>query len=137
MFGFMTKRTKPLVIHIDDERDIRDLLLNVLERLDLDSLAAADGPSGIKLVESKKPDLVLCDLRMPGMDGFEVCRAIKKQPEFKAMPLLMLTAFSQLKDVERAMAEGADGYIIKPIDLPKFRLKLCEVLKLELPSFES
>ena len=136
MFEFLKKRSKPLVVHIDDEGDIRDLLYSVLLRLNLDALSAPDGPTGIKLVEEKKPDLVLLDLRMPGMDGFAVCREIKSRAEFKKTPLLMLTAFSQLKDVERAIAVGADGYIIKPIDLPQFRKKLCEVLKMELPQFE-
>lgn len=136
MFEFLKKRTRPLVVHVDDERDIRDLLTSVLERLDIEAHAASDGPTGIKLVQSKKPDLVLLDVGMPGMNGFEVCHAIKRQPEFKATPVLMLTAMSQIKDVERAMAEGADGYVIKPIDLPQFRAKLCDVLKVELPSFE-
>lgn len=136
MFGFGGKREagKKLVLHIDDEPDIRALIRFSLEAIGVEVLSAADGPSGLKLAAKLKPDLVLLDIRMPTIDGFETCASLRKLPSMKGVPILMLTALSQLKDVERAMGEGADGYVIKPVEVPKLREKVAEALGLPAPS---
>ena len=133
MFGFGgAKRdpNKPLVLHIDDEKDLRLMIEAALKPLALEIISAADGPSGIALAEKEKPQLILLDIRMPGMDGFDACRIMKEKPALKAVPILMMTALSQMKDVERAVAQGADGYILKPVEMPKLRQKVAEILKL-------
>jgi DNA-binding response OmpR family regulator len=67
---------------------------------------------------------------MPTLDGFETCSELRKLPSMKGVPILMLTALSQIKDVERAMGQGADGYIVKPVEVPKLREKVSDALKL-------
>ncbi|MDE2144027.1 MAG: response regulator [Elusimicrobia bacterium] len=132
MFGLFggKNRAKPLVLVVDDEEDIRGIITVVLRSMNLDVLSAANGPEGLKLALKEQPDLVLLDIRMPGMDGFDVCRSIKVDKEGNKIPILMVTAMDQHKDVEKALANGADGYIVKPIDNSKFKRKIAEFLKL-------
>lgn len=136
MFGFGGKRdaSKKLVLHVDDEPDIRTLIKLTLETMGLEVLSAPDGPSAIKQARKVKPDLVLLDILMPTLDGFETCAQLRALPAMKGVPILMLTALSQLKDVERAMGQGADGYVLKPIEVPKLRDKVREALKLPKPA---
>ena len=136
MFGFGRKRdaSKKLVLHIDDEPDIRTLIKAALEVTGLEVASAEDGPAGIKMARKERPDVVLLDIRMPTLDGFETLAALRKLPEMKGVPVLMLTALSQLKDVERAMGQGADGYVLKPVEVPKLREKVAEALKMKRPA---
>jgi CheY-like chemotaxis protein len=127
-----SKRT-PLVVHIDDEHDITALIQAALIPLGVEVVYACDGPTGLSVIEKRTPDLVLLDIRMPGVSGLEVCEKIKQNPRFKEIPVLMLTAMTQMKDVETAVSKGADGYVVKPIDLPKLRQRICEMLSLPLP----
>lgn len=131
VFGFGGPKrdpSRPLVVHVDDEPDIRLMIKAALTPLGVDVLSAEDGAAGIKLVDKEKPALVLLDIRMPGVDGFDACRAIKaKSP---GTIVLMLSALSQMKDVEKAVAQGADGYVIKPVEIPALRKKVSEALKL-------
>ena len=129
-FGSPKKRAKPLVLVVDDEDDIRGIITVILRSMNLDVLGAANGPEGLKLALKEHPDLILLDIRMPGMDGFDVCRAIKVDNDAHAIPVVMVTAMDQHKDVEKALANGADGYIVKPLDNAKFRKKVAEFLKL-------
>lgn len=134
MFGFTKERKKPLVLHVDDDREIREIVAVSLIRLDLDVMLAHDGPSGLEMAQRERPDLILLDIRMPGMDGFEVCHSLKNDGKTKAIPVVMLTAMGQVKDVEKAIAYGADAYIQKPIDFAKLRAKLGQFLKLPPPA---
>jgi CheY-like chemotaxis protein len=132
MFGLGPRRdpSKKLVLHIEDERDIRKMIALSLETLGVETMGADDGPEGIKIAKREKPDLILLDVRMPTLDGFETCAELRKVPALAKTPILMLTALSQMKDVERAMAQGADGYLLKPIEVPKLRQKVAQALGL-------
>lgn len=132
MFGLFggKSRAKPLVLVVDDEEDIRGIITVVLRSMNLDVLGAVNGPEGLRLALKEQPDLVILDIRMPGMDGFDVCRGIKVDKDGNKIPVLMVTAMDQHKDVEKALANGADGYIVKPIDNAKFKRKIAEFLKL-------
>lgn len=136
MFGFGKKRdsAKKLVLHIDDEPDIRLMIEAALTPLGVQVFSAEDGVAGLALAKKERPDLILLDILMPGMDGYDTCLALRRLPPLKGTPILMLTALSQMKDVERAMAQGADGYVLKPVEVPKLREKVAEALKLPPPA---
>ena len=130
LFGGKNSRAKPLVLVIDDDDAIREILSDILKAQGLDVIDAPNGNEGVKLALKVLPDMVLLDIRMPMMDGFDVCRAIKSDARGKGIPIIMVTSMDQHKDVEKALANGADGYISKPLDHVKFKRKIAEVLKL-------
>ena len=83
-------------------------------------LEAIDAESGIQLIRDQRPDLVLMDLQLPGMDGLSATKIIKKDPALKDIPIVALTSYAMQGDEERALAAGCTGYIAKPIDTRKF-----------------
>ncbi len=85
----------------------------------LSVLSVSDGAEAVKLAARELPDLILLDVQMPGMDGIEACHRIRQNPKTSSIPILMLTALDQMKDMEKALAWGADGYLTKPIDPEK------------------
>jgi CheY-like chemotaxis protein len=133
LFGGQKNRLKPLVLVVDDDDDIRVILIDILVAMGLDALGASNGSEGLKLALNELPELVLLDIRMPMMDGFDVCRAIKTDAKGKAVTVVMVTSMEQNKDLEKALANGADGYVTKPLDHIKFRNKIAEILKLPPP----
>lgn len=119
-------RARPLVLHVDDEKDIRELVAILLQHFGVDVVSAEGAPEALALVRKDPPDLILLDINMPGVSGFELCRQFKT--DFKAIPILMVTALTQFKDVEKALAAGADGYVTKPFEPLKLKAKLAEHL---------
>lgn len=133
-FGFGDKsRAKPLVMHVDDDKDILGFLYEFLVGMGFDVVSVSNGPEALKLARSNVPDLVILDIRMPGMDGFDVCWQLKNNSKTAHVPVLMMTAMAQMKDVERAMAQGANGYAVKPVDFPTLKAKIQKLLKLPAP----
>ena len=126
LFGPKPRRT--VIVHADDEPDIRLVIQAALAPLGIDVVSAANGEEGLRLVVKEKPDLVLLDILMPGMDGFAVCAALREHPQHKETPIVMLTALSQVKDIERSATVGATGYMIKPVDVSRLRHKIIELL---------
>jgi CheY-like chemotaxis protein len=102
------------VMVIDDEIHIRRLIARMLELADYHVVEAANGPQALQLVRETRPDVITCDIAMPGMNGFQVLEAIKSQPDTAGIPVIMLTAIGQEKDANRAMDLGAADYITKP-----------------------
>jgi CheY-like chemotaxis protein len=102
------------VLIIDDEIHIRRLIAQMLELAGYQVLEAASGSEALHLMEQTRPDVITCDIFMPGMNGFEVLEAIKSEPDTAEIPVIMLTAIGQEKDTARAEALGADDYITKP-----------------------
>lgn len=135
MFGLFSKKNgAPLVLHVDDEQDIRELVAVILERFGLKVVGAEHAKDALELCRSVKPDLILLDIVMPGVDGFDLCRRFKTDAKLKAVPILMVTALDQVKDVEKALSAGANGYITKPFEPPKMRAKIAEFLTLPEPA---
>ncbi len=107
----------PLKILVcDDERHIVRLIQVNLERQGYQVLTAYDGKEGLEKVRSEKPDLLVLDVMMPYMDGFEVLKALRREPETEALPVIMLTAKAQDKDVFEGYHYGADMYLTKPFN---------------------
>jgi twitching motility two-component system response regulator PilG len=105
------------VLVVDDDEPINELVRIVLETRGYQVVSAADGTSALDAVARLRPDLVVLDVMMPGVDGFEVCRRIKEDPATKDTKVVMLSAKSLDVDRHRAEAVGADLYLTKPVKL--------------------
>jgi two-component system alkaline phosphatase synthesis response regulator PhoP/two-component system response regulator VicR len=109
--------SKPLKILVcDDERHIVRLIQVNLERHGYNVVTAYDGKEGLEKIRAEKPNLVVLDVMMPYMDGFEVLKTLRREPEFEALPVIMLTAKAQDKDVFEGYHYGADMYLTKPFN---------------------
>jgi CheY-like chemotaxis protein len=109
-----TTRIRRAVLVIDDEPGILRLVNKILGK-SYDVLSASDGEEGLARAAAELPDLVLLDLNMPGLDGWEVCRRLKADPKLKGIPVVIMTADeSTPEDAERALRLGAHEYLVKP-----------------------
>ena len=104
------------VLAVDDERHIVRLIQVNLERAGYQVSTAFDGAEALKKVESDKPDLIVLDVMMPKMDGFEVLKRLQANPESREIPIVMLTAKAQDADVFRGWASGVSAYLTKPFN---------------------
>jgi DNA-binding response OmpR family regulator len=105
---------KPRVLIVEDEPHIVLSLEFLLQREGYETAAAADGEEGLALVRRLRPDVVLLDIMMPRRNGYEVCQAIKADPELRRIPVIMLSAKAQEVEVLRGLELGATAYIAKP-----------------------
>ncbi|MBA2719022.1 MAG: response regulator [Chloroflexi bacterium] len=109
----------PTVLIVDDEQHIRLLIEQTLEELEDEGVelqTASDGEMALDVVRNHKPELVFLDVMMPKLDGFEVCRAIRSDPELAGTTVVMLTAKGQAYDRDQGLEAGADRYLTKPFD---------------------
>ena len=102
------------VVLAEDDVDIRDLVQIVLEGLDLTVTAVGNGAEALAECRRLKPRLLLLDITMPIMNGLEVCREVRADPDLEDLPVILMTARAQASDVQAGMEAGADTYIIKP-----------------------
>lgn len=110
-----TSSSEGVLLIIDDTPGNVKLLMNFLTRAGFKVLVAKEGEQGIKIVQSLHPDLILLDVMMPEMDGFEVCRVLKSNPETQSIPIIFMTALTDLIDKVRGFQVGAADYITKPV----------------------
>src|SRR5690242_18474270 len=103
------------ILVIEDNPANLELMTYLLQAYKYETLAADDGETGLALAQSERPDVVVCDIQLPRMDGFEVVRRLKLETETRAIPVIAVTAFAMVGDRDRALAAGFDGYIGKPI----------------------
>jgi CheY-like chemotaxis protein len=121
----MTKKT---ILVVEDNRDNLTLILDLLGSLQYETLVAADGAQALKLAKETPPALILLDLSLPLMDGWEVARHLKADETLKAIPIIALTAHAMLGDREKALAAGCDDYVSKPINMRDLAVKLARFL---------
>jgi DNA-binding response OmpR family regulator len=119
------------VLCIDDDRFIRQFLTDTLRAHGFVPLTAPDGPSGIAAATAEHPQLILVDIMMPGMDGFEVCRCLRADPRTAAIPLVILTARADPKLNIQAFKAGADLALTKPVEPDKLMATLRAALSLK------
>jgi DNA-binding response OmpR family regulator len=116
------------VLVVDDDDDMRSLMTLLLQDR-FDVTAAADGAAGLALAKSLRPDLVVLDLLMPKMHGFEVCRLIREDADLKDTKVLISSSKSYQHDVRTTVDEtGADDYIVKPFELEEFKQRVAKLL---------
>jgi two-component system, OmpR family, alkaline phosphatase synthesis response regulator PhoP len=120
---------KGTILIVEDEKDIRELLRHNLEREQYRVLVAESGEEGLKLARRDRPDLVLLDLMLPGMDGLEVCRSLRSDVQTRRIPIVMLTARSEDADVVAGLELGADDYVTKPFQPRVLLARLRSVLR--------
>ena len=109
--------TQKLILVVEDEADVLDLVKYNLTREGFRVITATCGEHGLKAVAQKRPDLVLLDLMLPGVNGLEVCRQLKKDPKTASIPVIMVTAKGEESDVILGLEVGADDYIQKPFSM--------------------
>ena len=102
------------ILIADDNENIRDALTYLLEDEGYELLLAKDGADALRKVRERKPDILFLDIMMPEMNGYDVCRTIKNDPDLKSIYVIMLTAKGQVAEQERGKEVGADEYIVKP-----------------------
>jgi CheY-like chemotaxis protein len=122
---------KNRILIADDNQANCDLLEAYLTGVDCDIQFAADGKETLQKVASFKPDLILLDVMMPKLSGFEVCKRIKDDPATKRIMVLMVTALNELGDIERAVSSGTDDFLSKPINKPEFVKRVETMLRLK------
>lgn len=102
------------ILAAEDERDIRDLIAFTLRFAGHEVTTATNGEEAVSMAEQVKPDLILLDVRMPRMNGYDACRAIKANPSLKDIPVVFLSAKGQESEVQAGLQAGAEEYILKP-----------------------
>lgn len=104
------------ILIIEDNPENMQLMMYLLTAFGHTVLETTLGETGLRLAKAESPDLILCDLHMPGMDGYEVAKRLKLDPQLAAIPLVAVTAYAMVGDREKVLAAGFNGYIPKPIN---------------------
>jgi len=112
------------ILYIEDNDDNVYVVRNWLGRAGITVLVAADGEEGMAMAVAERPDLILMDLSLPVLDGWEATRRLKAAPETTDIPVIALSAHAMVGDREKALAAGCDDYDIKPIDFTRLRAKI-------------
>lgn len=126
--------TTNTIMVVEDDEDIRQLLTYNLEAAGYKAVGAADGGQALARIRRQPPDLLLLDLMLPGMDGFEICRELKKHPETAKIPVIILTARGEEVDRIVGLELGADDYVVKPFSPREILLRVKAILRRASPS---
>jgi len=116
------------ILLVEDNEMNRDMLSRRLERKGFEVLIAVDGLEGVNMTRSESPDLVLMDMSLPVMDGWEAVRKLKDDPETQAIPVLGLSAHAMTPDRDKAIKAGCDDYDTKPVDIKRLMGKIQALL---------
>lgn len=117
----------PLILIVDDEINTRQLTEKVLKRDGFDTISAANGKIALNLLVQNKVDLIIMDIMMPGMDGFELTREVRLLNS--DIPIIMVTAKESIHDKRQGFLEGADDYLVKPVDYDELALRIYALLR--------
>jgi len=127
---FENKKT-PLILVVDDNQQNLELLQAYLEDIDCRTMPANDGMEALDIVAKKPPDLILLDIMMPKMSGFEVCKRVKNNPKTDDIPIIMVTALNEFGDIKQAIDAGTDDFLSKPINKLELLTRVKTMLKLK------
>jgi CheY-like chemotaxis protein len=114
----------PKILLVEDNEMNRDMLSRRLERKGYEIVIAVDGEQGVAMAQSERPDLILMDMSLPVIDGWEATRRIRVTSGISAVPVIALTAHAMAGDQEKCVAAGCDDYDTKPVDLPRLLVKI-------------
>jgi CheY-like chemotaxis protein len=123
------EQPRPVILVVDDEEEIRSVMRLTLTLAGYDVREAGDGERALESLQRHRPDLILLDVLMPGMDGFEVCRRVRANTETAQMPVLILSAKTDARSREEGLDAGATKYLTKPISPPQLLQHIAEVLE--------
>jgi two-component system cell cycle response regulator DivK len=116
------------VLIVEDQEDNRKILRDLLSNAGYDLIEAANGEEGVALAMSRRPNLVLMDIQLPVMDGYEATRRIKNNPELRSIPIIAVTSYALSGDEAKARAAGCDAYVTKPFSPRQLLAKVREYL---------
>jgi two-component system, cell cycle response regulator DivK len=117
------------ILAVDDQEDNRRILRDLLTSAGFEVIEAVNGEEAVTLAESQRPDLILMDIQLPGIDGYEATRRIKANPALRGTPLIVVTSYALSGDEAKATAAGADAYVSKPFSPRALLAKVREHLK--------
>jgi CheY-like chemotaxis protein len=123
----------PRILLIDDNEPNRQFLSRRLSRRGYEVILAEDGVAGIEMAKAEKPDLILMDMNMPRLDGWEATRQIKADPSISTVPVIGLTAYAMVGDRERAIDAGCAEYHTKPVEFDKLLAQIEALLRSPMP----
>ncbi len=126
-----TKDKIPRILVVDDNPRNVKLVLSILKPTNYEVLSAYNGPEALAMVTEHSPDLVILDVLMPGMDGFQVTRELRAKPETRAIPILMLTALQELEDKVKGLEAGADDFLTKPFNAVELLARTRSLLRIK------
>ena len=129
----MSEKTKPVIMVVEDNDDNLQLVLKVLGRRGYEMVGVVNGNEALERLNTINPDLILMDINLPDMDGYEVTRQIRRQEKFAALPIVALTAHAMVGDKKKSLAAGCDAYISKPINVRTFPETIAAILKEHQP----
>jgi len=118
----------PKILLVEDNEMNRDMLSRRLERRGYQVVIAVDGEQGVAMAQSEAPDLILMDMSLPVLDGWEAARRLKADPKTQAIPVIALTAHAMVGDREKAIAAGCDDYDTKPVEFQRLLEKIEAIL---------
>ena len=121
----------PTILVVDDNQQNLELLQAYLEDIDCETIPAFDGMEAMDIIADNPPDLILLDVMMPKMSGFEVCRRLKNDPKTAEIPIIMVTALTEFGDIERGIDSGTDDFISKPVNKLELLTRVKTMLKLK------
>ena len=127
----MTAKKKRILI-VDDSPTARTWQRLLLQLEQFDTLTANDGVEGVRVARKERPDLILLDVGMPKMNGFEACRALRAAPETKDIPILMVSTHSEMEHVLAGFEAGCNEYLTKPLDRIEYLTKIRRYLSRQL-----
>jgi two-component system cell cycle response regulator DivK len=116
------------ILVVEDQEDNRTILRDLLGAAGYDLIEATDGAEGVRLAQQEKPDLILMDIQLPVLDGYEATRRIKGDASLKATPIIAVTSYALSGDEAKARAAGCDGYVTKPFSPRELLAKVREHL---------
>jgi two-component system, OmpR family, alkaline phosphatase synthesis response regulator PhoP len=121
----------PLILVVDDNEQNLELIQAYLEDIECRILPAYSGAEALKLIRERMPDLILLDVMMPEMSGFEVCRQVRNDPKIKDIPIIMVTALNEFGDIERGIDCGTDDFLSKPVNRWELIARVRTMLRLK------
>ncbi|MFL5350475.1 MAG: PleD family two-component system response regulator [Hyalangium sp.] len=124
---------KPRIIIVDDDRDTRELLAMALETEGFEVASAANGLRLISSLQLRRPHLILLDVNMSWIDGFELCKAVKKNENFRDIPVIFISGRGEPEDRRKGIEAGAADYFVKPLDLESLTARIRELVPAAVP----
>lgn len=127
------EKEKPRIIIVDDDRDTRELLAMALETEGFEVASAANGLRLISSLQLRRPHLILLDVNMSWIDGFELCKAVKKNESFRDIPVIFVSGRGEPEDRRRGIEAGAADYFVKPLDINRLIARLRQLIPAAVP----
>ena len=129
LFKSKTKTVHPKILFVDDEADLVSTVECRLKWADFDVVTALNGKEGLDKAETEKPNLILLDTNMPVMNGYEMLEQLRKNPQLKDIPVIMLTAMCEAQDITKASSYNIADYVTKPFDFTELVEKISNALE--------